>query len=204
MKKKNEGAKGTARNLIALLLVIFAIVIGGSVIMDLMNEKGLSSPTSHHSSTSSSKSSSTSSSVESSTSSSSSSESSASSSTTVSSSYAHWSNIDDDGAEKYQAYYVEQLNNTLYASGSNDRVSGGYACKEFLTVVVPQEYKYYSDNELQQLVDSLLNLKNSFFGDWAKENHYYSDSDIPRLYVSTPDGATIAKESIWDNTMKLK
>ena len=39
MEKKNEGA---IRNLIALLLVIFALVIGASVIGDLMHEKSSS------------------------------------------------------------------------------------------------------------------------------------------------------------------
>ncbi len=39
MEKKNEGA---VRNLIALLLVIFALVIGASVIGDLMHEKSSS------------------------------------------------------------------------------------------------------------------------------------------------------------------
>ena len=39
MEKKNEGA---VRNLIALLLVIFALVIGASVVGDLMHEKSSS------------------------------------------------------------------------------------------------------------------------------------------------------------------
>lgn len=194
MEKKND--KLTAIIIGLSLLVILVIT---SVITSSSNSEEVTEA----SSTSTSQTSSTSSSTYSSSSSSSAS-SSTSSSTTASSSYATWSNLDDEGAKNYQKYYVEQLNNTLYASGSNDQVSEGYISKEIMTVIVPQEYKYYSDNELQQLVDSLLNLKYSFFKQWAEENHYYSDSDTPYLYVETPDGATIAQESVWDNTMKLK
>ncbi|SEF19240.1 hypothetical protein SAMN04487839_101484 [Streptococcus gallolyticus] len=194
MEKKND--KLTAIIIGLSLLVILVIT---SVITSSSNSEEVTEA----SSTSTSQTSSTSSSTYSSSSSSSAS-SSTSSSTTASSSYATWSNLDDEGAKNYQKYYVEQLNNTLYASGSNDQVSEGYVSKEIMTVIVPQEYKYYSDNELQQLVDSLLNLKYSFFKQWAEENHYYSDSDTPYLYVETPDGATIAQESVWDNTMKLK
>lgn len=194
MEKKND--KLTAIIIGLSLLVILVIT---SVITSSSNSEEVTEA----SSTSTSQTSSTSSSTYSSSSSSSAS-SSTSSSTTASSSYATWSNLDDEGAKNYQKYYVEQLNNTLYASGSNDQVSEGYVSKEIMTVIVPQEYKYYSDNELQQLVESLLNLKYSFFKQWAEENHYYSDSDTPYLYVETPDGATIAQESVWDNTMKLK
>ena len=181
MEKKND-------KLIAIIIGLSLLVV--LVITSVITSSSNSEEVTEASSTSTSQTSSTSSSTYSS--SSSSSVSSSTSSTTASSSYATWSNLDDEGAKSYQKYYVEQLNNTLYASGSNDQVSEGYVSKEIMTVIVPQEYKYYSDNELQQLVDSLLNLK------------YYSDSDTPYLYVETPDGATIAQESVWDNTMKLK
>ncbi|AQP41934.1 Uncharacterised protein [Streptococcus gallolyticus] len=193
MEKKND-------KLIAIIIGLSLLVV--LVITSVITSSSNSEEVTEASSTSTSQTSSTSSSTYSS--SSSSSVSSSTSSTTASSSYATWSNLDDEGAKSYQKYYVEQLNNTLYASGSNDQVSEGYVSKEIMTVIVPQEYKYYSDNELQQLVDSLLNLKYSFFKQWAEENHYYSDSDTPYLYVETPDGATIAQESVWDNTMKLK
>ncbi|WP_423216689.1 hypothetical protein [Streptococcus equinus] len=198
MEKKNDKAIAVIVGICLLVLLFiasFAVAGSGKEKKAEPAATSTSQTTSTTNSTSSSfSSSSSSSSVSSST----------SSSTVESSSYAAWSKLDDEGAKNYQAHYIEQLNNTLYASGSNDRVSGGYVCKEIMTVVVPQEYKYYSDNELQQLVDSLLNLKYSFFKQWAEDNHYYSDSDLPYLHVETPDGATIAKESIWDNTMKLK
>lgn len=72
-----------------------------------------------------------------------------------------------------------------------------------IDVVVPQNYKYLPNPQIQQLADTLLSAKENYFQEWnAKPENNYNEAYGPRLYVKSPDGTTLAKESFLGGKMK--
>lgn len=96
-----------------------------------------------------------------------------------------------------------QLNTVLSQNGVTDSVAVMPNGSGVIDVVVPQDYKYLPNSQIQQLADAILSAKNSVFLDWnAKPENSYDEVSAPILYVESPDGATLAKESIWSGSMK--
>ncbi len=83
----------------------------------------------------------------------------------------------------------------VYARGSSN-VS--------IYMTVPQDYKYASNTQIQELADLMLSAKNQQFTKWLSENGFSSDVTAPYLYIQTEDGTNLAKESLWSGNMKLK
>jgi len=72
-----------------------------------------------------------------------------------------------------------------------------------IDVVVPQNYKYLPNSQIQQLADTILSAKENCFKEWnAKPENNYDQTYGPSLYIKSPDGTTLAKESFWGGTMK--
>lgn len=70
-------------------------------------------------------------------------------------------------------------------------------------MVVPQNYKYLQNSQIQQLADTILSAKENCFQEWnAKPENNYDETYGPRLYVKSPDGTTLAKESFLGGKMK--
>ena len=71
---------------------------------------------------------------------------------------------------------------------------------------LPQDVKYYSKVEIQQIADKLYQIKESTFKNWAIENGYdLSFATSPHLYVKSEDNTTLAEESgIVNKSMKVK
>ena len=71
---------------------------------------------------------------------------------------------------------------------------------------LPQEAKYLSKVEIQQIADKLYQIKESTFKTWAIENGYdLGFTYSPKLYVKVEDDTTIAEQSgALKKSMKVK
>lgn len=147
--------------------------------------------------TSSSSKSSSSKTVSSSKSSSSSTEASSSSSTETRKTY------DDAANTAFASELNFAINDVLKQSGITDSFAVMPNGSSLIDVVVPQDYKYLPNSQIQQLADTLLHAKENVFQEWnAKPENNYNETYGPRLYVKSPDGTTLAKESFWGGKMK--
>lgn len=96
-----------------------------------------------------------------------------------------------------------QLNAALSQNGVTDSIAVMPNGSGVIDAVVPQDYKYLPNSQIQQLADVILSAKNNIFLDWnAKPENSYDKASAPILYVKSPDGATLAKESVWSGSMK--
>ena len=119
--------------------------------------------------------------------------------------------IKNDGPEYTEASNTEfanhlttEINNQLAESGH--QVITKPVGKNVIYLYLPQEVKYYSKVEIQQIADKLYRIKESTFKDWAIENgHDLSFANSPNLYVKAEDDTTLAEESgIIKKSMKVK
>lgn len=109
--------------------------------------------------------------------------------------------IKNDGPEYTEASNTEfathlttEINNQLANTGY--QVVAKPVGKNVLYLYLPQEAKYYSKVEIQQIADKIYQIKESTFKTWAIENGYDLGSTYsPKLYVKVEDDTTIAKES---------
>ena len=109
--------------------------------------------------------------------------------------------IKNDGPEYTEASNTEfathlttEINNQLANTGY--QVVAKPVGKSALGLYLPQEAKYYSKVEIQQIADKIYQIKESTFKTWAIENGYDLGSTYsPKLYVKVEDDTTIAKES---------
>lgn len=138
-----------------------------------------------------------------------------SSSKTVSSSKKETSSSSSTEASSSSKTYDDAAN-TVFASELNTKINdvlrqGGVTDSfavmpngsSLIDVVVPQNYKYLPNSQIQQLADTLLSAKENYFQEWnAKPENNYNETYGPRLYVKSPDGTTLAKESFWGGKMK--
>ena len=138
------------------------------------------------------------------TSSSSKKEASSSSKTVSSTETSSTSKTYDDAANTAFASELDtKINDVLKQSGITDSFAVMPNSSVLIDVVVPQNYKYLPNPQIQQLADTLLSAKENYFQEWnAKPENNYNEAYGPRLYVKTPDGTTLAKESFLGGKMK--
>lgn len=138
------------------------------------------------------------------TSSSSKKEASSSSKTVSSTETSSTSKTYDDAANTAFASELDtKINDVLKQSGITDSFAVMPNSSVLIDVVVPQDYKYLPNSQIQQLADTLLSAKENYFQEWnAKPENNYNETYGPRLYIKSPDGTTLAKESFFGGKMK--
>lgn len=95
---------------------------------------------------------------------------------------------------EFSTHLTTEINNQLANTGY--QVVAKPVGKNVLYLYLPQEAKYYSKVEIQQIADKIYQIKESTFKTWAIENGYDLGSTYsPKLYVKVEDDTTIAKES---------
>lgn len=117
--------------------------------------------------------------------------------------------IKNDGPEyteasntQFATHLTTEINNQLANTGY--QIVAKPLGKSALGLYLPQEAKYYSKVEIQQIADNLYQIKESTFKKWAIENGYDLGSTYsPKLYVKVEDDTTIAKESGLKKSMKV-
>ena len=105
---------------------------------------------------------------------------------------------------EFATHLTTEINNQLANTGY--QVVAKPLGKSALGLYLPQEAKYYSKVEIQQIADNLYQIKESTFKNWAIENGYDLGSTYsPKLYVKVEDDTTIAEESgALKKSMKVK
>ena len=110
---------------------------------------------------------------------------------------------DDAANTAFASELNTQINDVLRQGGVTDSFAVMPNSSVLIDVVVPQDYKYLPNSQIQQLADTILSAKENCFQEWnAKPENDYDETYGPRLYVKSPDGTTLAKESFWGGTMK--
>lgn len=110
---------------------------------------------------------------------------------------------DDAANAAFASEFNTQINDALSQGGVTDSFAVMPNSSVLIDVVVPQDYKYLPNSQIQQLADTILSAKENCFQEWnAKPENDYDETYGPRLYVKSPDGTTLAKESFWGGTMK--
>ena len=102
--------------------------------------------------------------------------------------------------------FMNALNQSLADNSTNVSVSVQYYGDNLIYVIVPQDFKYETNVNLQKLADTVLDAKENYFNNWAIENGYdLSYTTSPNLYLKSEDDTTLAEESgIFSKKMKLK
>lgn len=105
---------------------------------------------------------------------------------------------------EFATHLTTEINNQLANTGY--QVVAKPVGKNVLYLYLPQEAKYYSKVEIQQIADNLYQIKESTFKNWAIENGYDLGSTYsPNLYVKVEYDTTIAEESgALKKSMKVK
>ena len=110
---------------------------------------------------------------------------------------------DDAANAAFASELNTQINDALSQGGVTDSFAVMPNSSVLIDVVVPQDYKYLPNSQIQELADTILSAKENCFQEWnAKPENDYDETYGPRLYVKSPDGTTLAKESFWGGTMK--
>lgn len=110
---------------------------------------------------------------------------------------------DDAANTAFASELNTKINDVLKQSGITDSFAVMPNSSVLIDVVVPQNYKYLPNPQIQQLADTLLSAKENYFQEWnAKPENNYNEAYGPRLYVKSPDGTTLAKESFLGGKMK--
>nr|DAU93704.1 MAG TPA: Protein of unknown function (DUF3290) [Caudoviricetes sp.] len=119
--------------------------------------------------------------------------------------------IKNDGPEyteasntQFATHLTTEINNQLANTGY--QVVAKPEGKSALDLYLPQEAKYLSKVEIQQIADKLYQIKESTFKTWAIENGYdLGFTYSPKLYVKVEDDTTIAEQSgALKKSMKVK
>lgn len=105
---------------------------------------------------------------------------------------------------EFATHLTTEINNQLANSGY--KVLTKPVGNSLIYLYLPQEAKYYSKVEIQQIADKIYQIKESTFKDWAIENGYdLGSTHSPKLFVKVEDDTTIAEESgILKKSMKVK
>lgn len=110
---------------------------------------------------------------------------------------------DDAANTAFASELNTKINDVLMQGGVTDSFAVMPNGSNLIDVVVPQNYKYLPNSQIQQLADTILSAKENCFQEWnAKPENNYDETYGPSLYVKSPDGTTLAKESFWGGTMK--
>ncbi|WP_369350604.1 hypothetical protein AB6M97_08980 [Streptococcus hillyeri] len=99
----------------------------------------------------------------------------------------------DEANAQFANYLKDRMNEQLSSAGMqvNSRAVGG----NIVYVYVPQDIKYSTNAEIQEIADTLFNVKENLFTQWIIDNGYSMESNSPALYVKSEDDTTLAKES---------
>lgn len=110
----------------------------------------------------------------------------------------------EESNTQFANHLTTEINNQLAESGH--QVITKPVGKNVIYLYLPQEVKYYSKVEIQQIADKLYKIKESTFKNWAIENGYdLGFANSPNLYVKSEDDTTLAEESgIINKSMKVK
>lgn len=105
---------------------------------------------------------------------------------------------------EFATHLTTEINNQL--SNTGYKVLTKPVGNSLIYLYLPQEAKYYSKVEIQQIADKIYQIKESTFKDWAIENGYdLGSTHSPKLFVKVEDDTTIAEESgILKKSMKVK
>lgn len=110
-----------------------------------------------------------------------------------------------EGNAEFATYFMNEYNKVLAESGIDWSIRTEYNEDISFYVYFPQNIKYESNTSIQRLADVLLKTKNNVFTNWAIENGYdLGFTDPPLVELKVEDGTTLAEESAWSGTMKLK
>lgn len=110
---------------------------------------------------------------------------------------------DDAANTSFASELNTKINDVLRQGGVTDSFAVMPNGSSLIDVVVPQNYKYLQNSQIQQLADTILSAKENCFQEWnAKPENNYNEAYGPRLYVKSPDGTTLAKESFLGGKMK--
>lgn len=110
---------------------------------------------------------------------------------------------DDAANTAFASELNTKINDVLRNGGVTDSFAVMPNGSSLIDVVVPQNYKYLQNSQIQQLADTILSAKENCFQEWnAKPENNYDETYGPRLYVKSPDGTTLAKESFLGGKMK--
>lgn len=110
---------------------------------------------------------------------------------------------DDAANTAFASELNTQINDVLKNGGVTDLFAVMPNGSSLIDVVVPQNYKYLPNSQIQQLADTILSAKEDCFQEWnAKPENNYNETYGPSLYVKSPDGTTLAKESFWGGKTK--
>ena len=110
----------------------------------------------------------------------------------------------EESNTQFANHLTTEINNQLAESGY--QITAKPVGKNVIYLYLPQEAKYYSKVEIQQIADKLYQIKETTFKNWAIENGYdLSFANSPNLYVKAEDNTTLAEESgIVNKSMKVK
>lgn len=111
--------------------------------------------------------------------------------------------FDEEANQKFATQLMKFINGVLQADGITEQIRVTYYSYNVINVILPQDYKYVSNAEIQQISDAILNIKNAQYSEFALENNYPADQG-PTLFVETEDGTLLAEESAWSGAMKRK
>lgn len=110
----------------------------------------------------------------------------------------------EESNTQFANHLTTEINNQIAESGYQVRVQP--LGRNVVYLYVPQEVKYYSKVEIQQIADNFYKIKESTFTNWAIDNGYdLGFTNSPKLYVKAEDDTTLAEESgIINKSMKVK
>ena len=89
---------------------------------------------------------------------------------------------DDAANTAFASELNTKINDVLKQSGITDSFAVMPNSSVLIDVVVPQNYKYLPNPQIQQLADTLLSAKENYFQEWnAKPENNYNEAYGPRL-----------------------
>lgn len=107
---------------------------------------------------------------------------------------------------EFAAAFQDMLNGALSENGISTTVRVEYYDDSLIYVYVPQEYKYETNVNIQRLADSIYQVKENKFREWATSKGFdLKKTYSPTLYLKSEDSTDLAEESgILNKKMKLK
>ncbi|HFI0618810.1 TPA: hypothetical protein ACGO1W_000448 [Streptococcus suis] len=105
---------------------------------------------------------------------------------------------------EFATHLTTEINNQLNSTGYQVRVQP--VGNNVIYLYVPQDIKYSSNSEIQQIANNLYSIKENTFSTWAIDNGYdLGFTNSPDLYIKAEDDTTLAEESgIVNKSMKVK
>ncbi|MGT2744099.1 hypothetical protein ACVRW4_01895 [Streptococcus phocae subsp. phocae] len=107
---------------------------------------------------------------------------------------------------EFATVFQDTLNTALAEKGVPSNIRVEYYGSNLIYVYVPQDYKYETNVNIQQLADTIYQAKNNKFNEWAIDKGFdLGYTHAPALYLKSEDDTVLAEESgILKKKMKLK